>query len=375
MAALALLHRAIAEGPPGPPQASPTSMPTEYCDLKYAGLYQGPIPDQGPRAIIAIWSLIGAATLFVALRFYCKIWRGKPLWWDDFFMALSWICFLVEGILTHRVILHGFGRYPCDIPNPEHNFAIISLEGNNLGATFTILAIMWSKTAFAVVLLRLVQQEQGRKGIVLKTMVWFTIGMVNILMGLQIIMIWVKCNPPAKAWNPMLEGSCWDQRVINFAGVFSSCLSGAMDLVLSMLPWALIWNLRMSKREKWGIGIAMSMGIFASATSFVKGASILALSSKNFTYDACPLLVWSAAEVSVTMMATSIPVLRVLFRDLHSGFAKGSKASGSEVVSGYSGFAHTLQRIPSSNKSMSVTISREERPEMPKAAFSRYDEV
>lgn len=171
------------------------------------------------------------------------------------------LCFLVEGILTHRVIDHGFGRYPCDIPDPEKNLAILSLEGNNLGASFTILAIMWSKTAFAVVLLRLIQQETGRKGFLLKSAVWFTISIVNILMGVQIIMIWVKCSPPAKAWNPMLEGSCWDQRVINYAGVFSSCLSGACDLVLSLLPWALIWKLRMSKREKWGIGIAMSMGI------------------------------------------------------------------------------------------------------------------
>ena len=37
--------------------------------------------------------------------------------------------------------------------------------------------------------------------------------------------------------------------------------SGAMDLTLSILPWKIIWNLRMTRREKTGVLLAMSMGV------------------------------------------------------------------------------------------------------------------
>lgn len=34
-----------------------------------------------------------------------------------------------------------------------------------------------------------------------------------------------------------------------------------MDLTLSILPWKIIWNLRMTRREKIGVLVAMSMGV------------------------------------------------------------------------------------------------------------------
>lgn len=37
--------------------------------------------------------------------------------------------------------------------------------------------------------------------------------------------------------------------------------SGAIDVVLALCPWVLLWKLRMTKREKFGVAIAMSMGI------------------------------------------------------------------------------------------------------------------
>lgn len=104
---MALVHRALESGLPSPSPGGPSSsvLPTEYCDLKYAGLYTGPIPDKGPQSIIAIWSLFAAATVFVALRFYCKLWKRKALWWDDFFMAISWVCSVAITHFFHPQLL------------------------------------------------------------------------------------------------------------------------------------------------------------------------------------------------------------------------------------------------------------------------------
>jgi hypothetical protein len=37
--------------------------------------------------------------------------------------------------------------------------------------------------------------------------------------------------------------------------------SGVMDIVLALLPWSIVWNLQMKKKEKIGVAVAMSMGV------------------------------------------------------------------------------------------------------------------
>jgi len=37
--------------------------------------------------------------------------------------------------------------------------------------------------------------------------------------------------------------------------------SGAMDIMLALLPWKILWFLTMNKKEKIGMIMAMSMGV------------------------------------------------------------------------------------------------------------------
>jgi hypothetical protein len=34
-----------------------------------------------------------------------------------------------------------------------------------------------------------------------------------------------------------------------------------MDFTLALFPWFLIWKLQMNKREKFGVALAMSLGV------------------------------------------------------------------------------------------------------------------
>lgn len=34
-----------------------------------------------------------------------------------------------------------------------------------------------------------------------------------------------------------------------------------MDIVLAIIPWKIIWNLTMNKKEKFGVLMAMSLGV------------------------------------------------------------------------------------------------------------------
>jgi len=60
--------------------------------------------------------------------------------------------------------------------------------------------------------------------------------------------------------------------------ILLAAYSAAMDFALALLPWKLIWGLKMRTREKIGIGIAMSMGVL-----YVNSLSLSIVLMLNFT--------------------------------------------------------------------------------------------
>lgn len=55
-----------------------------------------------------------------------------------------------------------------------------------------------------------------------------------------------------------------------------------MDILLAFLPWTILNGLTMRKREKLGVGFAMSMGIFAGVAAFIKSSNIERSGAKDF---------------------------------------------------------------------------------------------
>jgi hypothetical protein len=179
---------------------------------------------------------------------------------------------LISVVLLTLTVPKGLGKHVYHV-RPE-NMAMIGFMGNFTG-TFSILAAVWSKTSFALTLLRLMP---GRMKIVL----WAIIASINISMGLNAVFMWTRCSPSSKVWNPFVPGTCWEEHVYPAYGMFAagelqaSCsrelpsrmgaesrtgYSGVMDFVLALLPWKVIWNLQMKRKEKVGVALAMSMGI------------------------------------------------------------------------------------------------------------------
>ncbi|KAK0639663.1 hypothetical protein B0T16DRAFT_337083 [Cercophora newfieldiana] len=274
--------------------------------------------NRGPRILITTWTLVGLSGLFLAVRLACKIWAKRRLWWDDYVLALSWIMLAASiGLVTTSVSL-GSGQHVYMVP--PQNFGTLGLIGNLTG-TFSILAATWSKTSFALTLLRLMQGK-------MRIFLWFIIVTINVFMGLNALFMWIRCTPVQKTWNPYAYGTCWDPLVYPNYGMFAAGYSAAMEFTLALLPWKVIWNLQMKRKEKFGVALAMSMGIFGGATAVMKTLSIPLLASADFTYVSAPLVIWGAAESGVTIMAASIPVLRTLFRDLNTMSRKYYNNSG-----------------------------------------------
>jgi hypothetical protein len=62
-----------------------------YCEFDgMEGCIEGPV-DVGPYLLRVIWVLAALSGLFLGLRLYSKLWRHRPLWWDDYCLVAAWV--------------------------------------------------------------------------------------------------------------------------------------------------------------------------------------------------------------------------------------------------------------------------------------------
>ncbi|KAL1841238.1 hypothetical protein VTJ49DRAFT_7306 [Mycothermus thermophilus] len=247
----------------------------------------------GPYLNRVIWSLAGLATLFLGLRVYCKLLRKRALWWDDYFLIASWIALIVSIALQTVATTHGLGRLYAYLDDDS----ISTIAVYSISAGFgSILATCWSKTSFAISLLRIAPHGGG-----VRMLVWFIIISVNIVLASNGLVQWIQCWPVSKLWHWEMEGSCYPPEVVQKYNTFVAAFSGGMDIVLAILPWKIILTVAINKKEKLGAVIAMSVGVISHHPSH-----------RPLFPTTVHLFIFGTAEPATCIMAASIPVLRTL---------------------------------------------------------------
>ncbi|KAI0837562.1 hypothetical protein F5Y06DRAFT_270757 [Hypoxylon sp. FL0890] len=272
------------------------------------------VPNLGPNLNAGLWVCSSLACSFLSLRLYCKIKRHVSLQYDDYLLVVSWMIQVTCSILVSINVAAGFGKRTEDViaENGPENIVPITLKETIVGFLMTLSAA-WSKTSFAVTLLRITKGQ-------IKTLLWMIIITMNVFMTVGALSLFFQCSPVAKSWDQDIPGACWHE-FNTIAGMFSSGYSALMDFVLALLPWPLILHLKMKTKEKIGVAVAMSMGICAGATAIVKCYYLGKPHGEDFFYEGSKLVIWGSAEVATTIMAASIPVLRVLIRDFRESVA------------------------------------------------------
>jgi hypothetical protein len=242
----------------------------------------------------------------------------------------------------------GYGLHTWDFDSRNLQALVLSLD---VSGTFSITAAVWSKTSFGITLLRIMDGWA-------KKFTWFCLISMNIAMGLTALFTWVNCTPVRKTWDlSVQDGSCWPGEVLLHYNMFSAAYSAFLDIVFAGLPWKFLWGLQMRRGEKLGVGLAMSLGVFAGIAGFVKAALLPRMLSTDFgesreasgpqicnsripradrgkTADGVDLVIWGNAESCLSIVAASIPMLRVFVRDVkssrqyRSGYAEQTGTAG-----------------------------------------------
>jgi hypothetical protein len=120
---------------------------------------------------------------------------------------------LVSSALLTKGTKYGIGLHfeDVDLKNIS-TYAWISISAGFC----TILGTTWSKTSFAITLLRL-SSSRWMRGII-----WLIIISVNLVLGFAATVMWIQCWPVAKLANSDLPGSCWPAHVVQNYMTFAS---------------------------------------------------------------------------------------------------------------------------------------------------------
>ncbi|KAH8667113.1 hypothetical protein BX600DRAFT_436478 [Xylariales sp. PMI_506] len=262
--------------------------------------------DHGPEVLTVIWSLTAVSGIVLGLRIVCKVVKQRRLWWDDIIAILSWLCLVAPGALTTVAIHLGLGELMSELDKPVDFSHVIFLD--QISSMLTILGALWSKTSFGVTLLRVADGW-------VKKSVWGAIFSLKVFMVLEVVFTFTRCVPVWKIWEPQVTGYCWPDHAVNSYATFTS---GAMDLFFSIIPVAIFPKLDITPQERIGAVIPMSMGIIASAMAFAKCADLSRFTGIDFSFGGPNPLIWSFAETAITIIASSIPVLRAVLRHISS---------------------------------------------------------
>ncbi|KAJ5174025.1 uncharacterized protein N7500_001956 [Penicillium coprophilum] len=153
-----------------------------------------------------------------------------------------------------------------------------------------------------------------------------TMGVGLFVFAYTIICIFVnafECHTkPWRAWDPSFPKGCNNLSMTYFSTAGINILT---DIVILIMPLPLITKLNLRTRRKYievtdALTAIFMTGTFASVASIIRLSALYKYTiTKDVSYDAIQILIWSQVEVNVAIISASAPSLRPLFSNTFKG--------------------------------------------------------
>ncbi|KAI4170962.1 MAG: hypothetical protein LQ343_004620 [Gyalolechia ehrenbergii] len=165
-------------------------------------------------------------------------------------------------------------------------------------------------------------------------------------------MVFTQCRPYAKSWDPLgVPGYCWPADNNVKVALYSGIMAVIQDWLLATIPIALLWNMQISARRKFGICTLMGLGYFSGACAIVRTVISMKVFKAgglaDFSWVIIDLRIWGTVENLMGIIAASIPTLKPLYvkqLGLHYLPWSRQRSSSKGYVAAHSDGADPLQR-------------------------------
>ena len=178
--------------------------------------------DSAALLLAVAWTECAISSIFLIFRFYCRKKITKNLWWDDWFILVTFVSQLVStvkikpdseqvfAIISSSMFtgyaLNGGTKHILDIP-PAQIPKVTAF--NYVSQGVCMLALSTGKVSVALLIYRLQAPSRWR------TWVLAILSASSFVMALLVIALFLaQCTSLQALWTPG-TGTCWNPKVVN----------------------------------------------------------------------------------------------------------------------------------------------------------------
>ncbi|KAG8630119.1 hypothetical protein KVT40_001738 [Elsinoe batatas] len=278
-------------------------------------LDRGPDVDQGPALVRIIWVLLAISTVFCAARLFVKIKIARKIFWDDVFIILALVMGVMHGVCITAAQKTGLGRHMYYIAaNPDHLSNTLRVGFYSFAWAF--LSPMAGRLSFCFFLLWVTGENPRVK----RWPIYFFMVLQVVVNVASVAVMYSQCGKDLDIlwtlWRIQeVPTKCWDPRIQTWWGYVSGSLNGLTDLFLTVLPAVVVSFSKLTWRSRIGLMALLCLSFLAMVASIKKTIESKVLSEwVDYTYDLIPYVIWVSVELNIVIIASTIPILRPLFK-------------------------------------------------------------
>ncbi|KAF2149765.1 hypothetical protein K461DRAFT_323301 [Myriangium duriaei CBS 260.36] len=306
----------------------------------------------GPQMMCTIWILLAISTLVVFARVFVKLRTTRRLWWDDHLLILAMIAGYVHAIFVTRSVHNGLGRHMADIQLDKLSDTL-RIGFYSFGGAF--LSPMFGRLSFCLFLLSIVWSNT-------RIPRWpiYLFMIVQVLFNvISVILIYAQCGTHlARLWSfdvSVITHKCLNFKIQTYWNYIAGSVNTLTDLFLTVLPAVIVSFSSLTLKSRIGLICLLCLSFVAMIASIKRTVEAKMLSQfTDYTYDLCDYVQWIAIELNIVIIASTIPLLRPLFKK--NGLSRVLQKEVTELPgSGYGNSSPSFEKGGSQTRTMSIS--------------------
>ncbi|KAK3685271.1 hypothetical protein B0T22DRAFT_500226 [Podospora appendiculata] len=228
--------------------------------------------------------------------------RISPVWrvgLDDWLILAGLLCVIADWGLLQKELVFSPGFI-------DWAQAMVAVRQAYLAIPVWLLSMSLIKWSVALTLLRI---PLGR---LWRAFLYCIMAIQAVFFVCDFVYIFAKCHPVRAAWDfSIRERRCPDTDTDVLVSNIGSGLNIAMDVLLSLAPMAVLWNLRRPARERVLVCFLTGIGLLASVSSVMKMVTMLSWAPTRDPWAASMVIgTWTILEQLLAVTAACSPSLK-----------------------------------------------------------------
>lgn len=274
------------------------------------------------------YATIAVATAFTIARIAVRLTQQKREFQiEDGMCLFSWVSFIVMAVLyidvtpaLYRVdTAISTGQLYPDIL--KDSLLVVKIFFAN---TMIFWVVLWSVKLSLLFLYR-----RLFVGLPDQMKYWWAVLIFTVLMFIGCIISNLTSCSSMHAWFTPGECSTHRDSIAQVASLyFSFAVDVITDLMIMLLPWKLIWLLRLPLMEKVALGGVFCVGLVCVIMAVVRTVSVGVEARSVNTPSSSWLVFWALIEAAIAVVVGTLPSFAIFFRRRQHSRRYGSSGNG-----------------------------------------------